>query len=115
MNELLTQGFSGFLRRRRVQRHFQRRPLPGSLLAGPAGTAVVGQDLLAIAREDAAAALLRMKSHADGLDAAEASERLARDGPNEIQHEAPLPPWLHLLRCTVPLRGCGRWSATRPA
>ena len=27
MNKPLTQGFSGFLRRRRVQRHFQRRPL----------------------------------------------------------------------------------------
>lgn len=33
------------------------------------------------------------------LDAAEARRRLLRDGPNEVQHEAPLPEWLRLWRC----------------
>ncbi len=106
MNKPLTQAFSGFLRRRRVQRHFQRRPLLATLvatqLATPAKTAAtVGQDLLATAQDDPAAALRRLQSQADGLDVAEAARRLARDGPNEIPHEPPLPPWLHLWHCYV--------------
>ena len=101
----LTEGFSGFLRRRRVQMHFQRRPLLDTLAAAPvpasanADSAGLGQDLLAAARDDPAAALRRLQSRAEGLDAAEAARRLARDGPNEIQHEKPLPGWLHLWRC----------------
>ena len=114
MNKLLTEGFSGFIRRRRVLRHFQRRPLLDNLTAAPADAAAspagavsgVGplspgpdQDLLAAGRDDPASALQRLKSQADGLDAAEAAKRLARDGPNEVQHEPPLPGWLHLWRC----------------
>ena len=61
----------------------------------------MGHELLAAARDDPAAALSRLKSRADGLDAADAAQRLARDGPNEVQHEPPLPGWLHLWRCYV--------------
>ncbi len=107
MQKLLKQGFSTFLRRRRVQRHFERRPLLDTLVAAPvrspiAGAADVhalGQALLTAAQDEPAAALARLQSQADGLDTAEASRRLARDGPNEIQHEPPLPGWLHLWRC----------------
>jgi Mg2+-importing ATPase len=113
MHKVLTQGFSTFLRRRRVQRHFERRPLLDSLVAAPvpvpslaAGAGVAAADvralsqtLLAAAQNDAAAALARLQSQADGLDAAEAARRLARDGPNEVAHEPPLPGWLHLWRC----------------
>ena len=35
MQKVLTQGFSTFVRRRRVQRHFERRPLPDALVAPP--------------------------------------------------------------------------------
>ncbi len=112
MNKPLTQAFSGFLRRRRLQRHFQRRPMLQTVLAAPLhapatpasappAVAAAASDLLAAAQGDPAAALLRMRSQADGLDAAEAAKRLARDGPNEIQHEPPLPAWLHLWRCYV--------------
>ncbi|PTT92394.1 magnesium-translocating P-type ATPase [Pelomonas sp. HMWF004] len=100
MHQALTQGFSNFLRRRRAQRHFQRRPLLDTLVAAhTALPAVLGQDLLAAAEGDPAQALMRLQSQADGLDAAEAARRLARDGPNEVQHEAPLPGWLRLWRC----------------
>ena len=119
MHKFLTQGFSTFLRRRRVQRHFERRPLLGALVGGPvtaptlvpspaagadvaaanADVRALSQTLLAAAREDTAAALARMQTQADGLDTAEAARRLARDGPNEIAHEPPLPAWLHLWRC----------------
>ncbi|MBK9571887.1 MAG: magnesium-translocating P-type ATPase [Rhodoferax sp.] len=102
MNKLLTQGFSTFLRRRRAKMHFERHPLLASLTAAPVGglaPAKFGQDLLAAAQEEPAQALVRLQSQADGLDAAEAARRLARDGPNEVQHEPPLPGWLRLWRC----------------
>jgi Mg2+-importing ATPase len=125
MHRSLTQGFSAFLRRRRVRRHFERRPLLDALVAahGPeavagsgvggavggavgAGSGVValqthalGQMLLTAAQDEPAAALARLKSQADGLDTAEAARRLALDGPNEVTQEPPLPGWLHLWRC----------------
>ena len=107
MNKLLTQGFSTFLRRCRAKKHFERRPLLGALTAahgaaapaGYAAPAALGQDLLAAARDEPAQALARLQSQADGLDVAEAARRLARDGPNEVQHEPPLPGWLRLWRC----------------
>ena len=109
MKKVFHQGFSTFLRRRRAKQQFERRPLLESLRAAPAAAASVGgapsaalgQDLLVAAREEPAQALARLRSQADGLDAAEAARRLARDGPNEIQHEAPLPGWLRLWHCYV--------------
>ena len=101
MAKALTEAFSTFLHRRRARRHFERRPLLDTLAAAPQGTRVagLGQDLLAAARDEPAAALARLRSQADGLDSAEAARRLQRDGPNEVQHEPPLPGWLHLWRC----------------
>jgi Mg2+-importing ATPase len=107
MHKALTQGFSTFLRRRRAQKHFERRPLLHALVASPAsapgfgstGAAAPGRDLLAAARDEPAQALARLQSRAEGLDAAEAARRLLRDGPNEVQHEPPLPGWLRLWRC----------------
>jgi Mg2+-importing ATPase len=91
-----TQRFSRFLHRRRTKRHFERRPLLDTLAASPAA---LGRDVLVAASDDPAQALARLHTQADGLDAAEAARRLARDGPNEVQHEPPLPGWLRLWRC----------------
>jgi Mg2+-importing ATPase len=107
MHKGLTQGFSTFLRRRRVQRHFERRPLLDSLVAAPASSPAagaadahaLGQALLTAAQDEPAAALARLQSQPDGLDSVEAARRLARDGPNEVAHEPPLPGWLHLWHC----------------
>ncbi len=68
-------------------------------LAAPRGVAALGQDLLNASRDEPTAALARLQSQVEGLDPAEAAQRLARDGPNEVQHEAPLPGWLRLWRC----------------
>ncbi len=65
----------------------------------PKVSPALGQGLLAAASGEPAAAIALLNSQADGLDAAEAARRLTRDGPNEIQHEPPLPAWLHLWRC----------------
>jgi P-type Mg2+ transporter len=111
MRKALTQGFTTFLRRRHAQRHFARRPLLASLAAKAAQAKPVAQDkpvpevvLLAddkllVSHDEPAAAIKRLKSHESGLSAAEAAQRLLRDGPNEIEHEKPLPVWLHLWRC----------------
>ena len=106
MHKALTQGFSTFLRRRRAKKHFERRPLLESLPARPeppaklgGAGAALGQDVLAAAQDEPAQALARLQSSADGLDGAEAARRLLRDGPNEVQHEPPLPGWLRLWRC----------------
>ena len=104
MRTLFTQGFSRFLRRRRAKWHFERRPLPGLMVTptvAPVSQAsqAVGQNLLAAAAGEPADALALLQSQADGLTTAEAVRRLARDDPNEIQHEPPLPAWLHLWHC----------------
>ncbi len=105
MRKALTQGFSTFLRRRHVQRHFARRPLfetfaPNASDADKrAAPAHILGDMLLVARDEPAAAIDRLQSRSNGLSAAEAAQRLARDGPNEIEHEKPLPAWLHLWRC----------------
>lgn len=92
----LTAGFSTFLRRRHAQRHFQRRPLLHTLVPRPP---VLTPDLQAAAAGTPAQALRDLQSGPEGLDAAEAARRRARDGPNDVAHEPPLPAWLHLWRC----------------
>ena len=111
MRKALTQGFTNFLRRRHAQRHFARRPLLASLAAKAAQATPVVQDKpvpdvarladdkLLVSHDEPAAAIKRLKSHESGLSAAEAAQRLLRDGPNEIEPEKPLPVWLHLWRC----------------
>ena len=111
MRKALTQGFTTFLRRRHAQRHFARRPLLASLTAKAAkakpvvqevptaGTACRTDEMLLASHDEPAAAIKRLNSHENGLSATEAAQRLLRDGPNEIEHEKPLPAWLHLWRC----------------
>ena len=102
MNKVLTHWFSGFLRRRRALRHFSRQSLGDTLARrGPAAAPPEHQasTLLLVARDEHGAAIARMASHEDGLSAREAAARLARDGPNEVTHEKPLPAWLHLWYC----------------
>ena len=112
-HKIFKQGFSTFLRRRRLYQHFERHPLLDALVAanvpslgegiGASARAAYalaqGQALLTAAQEEPSAALARLQSQAEGLDISEATRRLARDGPNEVAHEPPLPGWLHLWRC----------------
>ncbi len=102
MTNHLASLFSRFVRRRRVARHFGRRPL-GGMLAGrgpaPAVPVHLGDALLRVARDDPAAAIARLKAHEDGLSTREAAARLASHGPNEVEHEKAMPGWLHLWHC----------------
>lgn len=97
----LTQHFSGFVRSHRAGAHFRRAPMPGVPEAG-AGPAVPGRldaALLRAAHESPAATLARLGSGEQGLTAAEAARRLARDGPNLPAHDRPLPAWRRLWQC----------------
>ncbi len=101
-SHFLTQWFSHVLHRRRALRHFGRRPMLGTLVGrgpAPAAPAPLTRQLLQFASDAPAAALARLHSRADGLDAPDAARRLRRHGPNEVAHEPPLPAWLHLWHC----------------
>ena len=90
------------LRHRRVLRHVGRRPLQDKISGrGPAQaiSADLARDLMQAANDVPAGLLARMASRADGLTAAEAAERLARVGPNEVEHDHPPSGWLRLWRC----------------
>ena len=92
LTRLFTEDFTSFLRRRGALKHFSRPHLPAALArAGDqAGAAAADAVLLRAAGETPAAALARLVTSSTGLSRAEAARRLARDGPNEIAHEAPL-------------------------
>ena len=102
MNFLKT-WFDAFLRTRHTSQHFIRRALLETV-GGPAAVTqpmpeVLSRDLLRAARDDIPALLVRLDSHEDGLSSAEAERLLERDGPNEVEHEKPLPWWVHLWHC----------------
>jgi Mg2+-importing ATPase len=102
MFKFATQWFSRSLRRRRRQKHFGRHPLVDALAgrSPPQATAPpLAHDLQLVAHETPAAALAMLRSHEDGLTTREAAARLARSGPNEVEHEKPVPWWLHLWHC----------------
>src|SRR5450755_665165 len=99
MLDALKNWFGGFLLRRRATQHFGRRALLDTVGGRARAQGVperLARDLMNAASDDVAAALLRLESHADGLSAPEAAERFGHFGPNEVEHEKPLPWWLHL-------------------
>lgn len=86
--------FAGFLRRRRLGRHFRRLALFEGLHA-PAGLPrqapqALSQRLLQAADEPVPALLARLGSSPQGLDALTAQAVRRRVGPNIVQHEQPL-------------------------
>ena len=104
IDSMLKHLFSGFLKRRHTNRHFQRQAILESVRKthGAEGKAVPGhisRDMRRIASDDVAAAILRMSSHEDGLTESEAQSRRERFGPNEVEHEKPLSWWMHLWYC----------------
>jgi len=99
---LLNAWFNAFLRSRRAGNLFRRRAMPeagfgpGSAEAAPFALTT---GLVTLAQQEEAELLATLESHADGLSPHEAEERLATLGPNEVDHEKPLPWWRHLWQC----------------
>ena len=98
----LKKWIAGFLRRRRVLRHVGRRPLQDKLAGHGPMQAVpddLARDLLQAAHDAPAAALTRLESRDHGLTGREAADRLAKNGPNEVEHDHPPSGWLRLWQC----------------
>ncbi|WP_353234909.1 magnesium-translocating P-type ATPase [Diaphorobacter ruginosibacter] len=99
--QVLRNLFRAFLRSRRAGGLFGRRRLPTG--ADPASSRSVPAELtrrlMHAALSDADAVLESLRSGPGGLSQPEAAARLAAIGPNEIEHEKPLPWWLHLWQC----------------
>lgn len=99
---LLKTWFDTFLRSRRAAGLFGRRAMPEAGFGrGDArvSTPLPSRLLLQAAQDDVPAALARLESHEDGLSDTEADARRDRFGPNEVDHEKPLPWWRHLWQC----------------
>jgi Mg2+-importing ATPase len=96
---LLGHSFTRLLRRRGRSRHFLRHPLQDRYAhvgrAEPPSPESA-RALLVIAGDAPAAALARLRSHAEGLTMREAAARLARHGPNEVEHDRPPGAWRRL-------------------
>ena len=99
---LVKELFAGFLRTRHFGRHFRRLALLESLAETKVSRELppsLAQALIAAATSEPDALLARLESHADGLSAGRAEQVRQRVGPNEVEHEKPLPWWVHLWHC----------------
>lgn len=96
---LLKELFAGFLRTRHIVRHFRRLALLETLAQTGVSRdlpSTLAQSLVAAAKSTPEALLRQLGSHADGLTEAQAEAVRTRIGANEVEHEKPLPWWLHL-------------------
>ncbi|AQS83829.1 MAG: magnesium-translocating P-type ATPase [Acetobacter aceti] len=96
--------FSLFLTRRHTHRYFRRQAILESLNRlgteeRPASLRYESRKMRQVATDDVPAVLSRMDSSPEGLTSAQVESRRAQFGPNEVEHEKPLPAWRHLGRC----------------
>ncbi|MBC3878307.1 magnesium-translocating P-type ATPase [Undibacterium sp. FT79W] len=99
---ILKEIFAGFLRTRHIARHFRRFALLDALNQTGASRevpATLAQTLVAAAKSDTEALFKTLDSHADGLTEGQAEAVRERVGLNEVEHEKPLPWWMHLWHC----------------
>lgn len=99
---ILKEFFASFLRSRHVARHFRRLSMLDTMAPigisreVPSGLA---RALVAAANSDIEALFNQLDSHRDGLSESQAEAIRARVGLNEVEHEKPLPWWIHLWYC----------------
>ncbi|MDN3224225.1 magnesium-translocating P-type ATPase [Pseudomonas nunensis] len=99
---LLKEFFAGFLRTRHIARHFRRLALLESINDTTVSREVpptLAQTLVSAANSDTGLLLDNLGSHSDGLSEAEADTLREQFGLNEVEHEQPLPWWVHLWHC----------------
>jgi len=99
---LLKEFFAGFLRTRHIARHFRRLAMLETVNDASVSREVpptLAQTLVGAANSSAVQLLGTLGSHADGLTAAEADALRVQYGLNEVEHEQPLPWWVHLWHC----------------
>ncbi len=95
----LKELFASFVRTHGFGRHFRRLLLLDSLSRTTVSRelpAELGDTLAAAASADAEAVLAQLGSRLGGLSQEQAESIRARVGLNEVEHEKPLPWWIHL-------------------
>jgi len=98
----LKELYASFVRDRAISHHFRRFPLLETLLRGAAPREVpttMAATLGAASRSHVSDLLEQLQSHPHGLTEAQASERRAVHGWNEVGQEKPLRWWVHLWQC----------------
>jgi Mg2+-importing ATPase len=99
---VLKEIFARFLHTRHISRHFQRHALMDTLSRSGVSRelpAALTQMLVAAATSESAALLTSLDTHPDGLTEGQVEIIRARVGPNEVEHEKPIPWPLHLWHC----------------
>ncbi|WP_449105117.1 magnesium-translocating P-type ATPase [Pseudomonas mohnii] len=99
---LLKEFFAGFLRTRHIARHFRRLALLENFTDTTVSREVpptLAQTLVNAAISDTGHLLETLGSHTDGLSELEAEAVREQVGLNEVEHEQPLPWWVHLWHC----------------
>jgi Mg2+-importing ATPase len=99
---LLRELYAGFVRARRMSRHFRRFTLFESLLRDTASREALpplADALLKASKASPEEVLASLGSHPNGLTESQAAEVRMRVGLNEVGHEKPLPWYVHLWRC----------------
>ncbi|EZP66477.1 magnesium-translocating P-type ATPase [Pseudomonas sp. RIT357] len=99
---LLKEFFAGFLRTRHIARHFRRLAMLETVTDASVSREVpptLAQTLVAAANSSTTQLLGTLGSHAEGLNTQEADALRVQHGLNEVEHEQPLPWWVHLWHC----------------
>ncbi|MEX5510047.1 magnesium-translocating P-type ATPase [Pseudomonas paralactis] len=99
---LLKEFFAGFLRTRHIARHFRRLAMLETVTDASVSREVppsLAHTLVASANGSAVQLLGVLGSHAEGLSTQEADALRVQYGLNEVEHEQPLPWWVHLWHC----------------
>jgi Mg2+-importing ATPase len=99
---LLKEFFAGFLRTRHIARHFRRLAMLDTVTDASVSREVpptLAQTLVVAANSSAVQLLGTLGSHTEGLNTQEADALRVQYGLNEVEHEQPLPWWVHLWHC----------------
>ena len=99
---LLKELFAGFLQNRHIARHFRRLAMLDSVTDPTVSREVpptLAQTLIRGASSDAQHLLDQLGSHRDGLTCSAALSLRLQHGLNQVEHEQPLPWWVHVWHC----------------
>ncbi len=97
--KVLRRLFAAFLQSHAFTRHFRRLALLESIARTGVSREVppeLARELIGAAECEASILLRRLNSNTDGLTESQAEAIRDRVGPNEVDHEKPLPWWKHL-------------------
>ncbi|HZW86671.1 MAG TPA: magnesium-translocating P-type ATPase [Gallionella sp.] len=91
--------FAGFIRTHGISRHFRRLAILDAIRGTPVTREVpsaLNQTLTKASYSEIDTLLADLDTHLDGLSETQAEFVRAHIGTNEVEHEKPLPAWLHL-------------------